>query len=149
MTKTMKTKGALLMMLIFSALVLVLSSCSEDDEPTDGVYGSNRDWTYTGEQVKFYIEGVEQSQVKEITVTSRHLPTEGENPPFPWYASTLKVKGLAPKGKITEINVDADVERFEGQTEVAGIQYSVSGEFTGSPFEHHSKMGIIVYLEKK
>ncbi len=135
---------------LFALLALsVISSCSNEDEPSYGHYGSNRDWTYNAEQIQFYIDGKVQNQINEITVVSKQLDTEGENPPFPWYDTTLKVNGLVSKDKIIEINVKADIEHFEGQTEVAGIQYSVSGEFTGSPFEHHSKMGIIVYLEKK
>lgn len=141
----MKFLYILLTFLTFS----IFSSCSNEDEPTTDRYGSNRDWTYSGEQVKFYIDGMEQSQVEEITVVSKQLDIEGENPAFPWYATTLKVKGLLSKNKIFEIEVLADVERFEGTTTLNGVEYNVTGIYTGSPFDYYKDMGIIVNLNKK
>lgn len=130
-------------------IMLFFSSCSNHDEPSPSNEGSPRDWTYLNDQIKFYIDDVEQTSVSEITVRSLQLKTEGENPPFPWYSTTLKVKGLLPKNKIFEIEILADVERFEGTTSVNGIEYDVTGEYTGSPFEHYKDMGIIVNLNKK
>lgn len=130
-------------------MLFFFSACSSLDEPATDRYGSNRDWPYSGEQVKFYIDGTEQPQVKEVTVVSRQLDTEGENPPFPWYATTLKVSGLLPKNKIFEIEVLADVERFEGTTNLEGVEYNVTGIYTGSPFDYYKDMGIVINLNKK
>lgn len=127
----------------------ILSSCSNEYEPTTERYGSNRDWTYSKDQVKVYIDDVEQTQVKEITVVSRQLDTEGENPPFPWYETTFKVKGLVSKNKIFEIKAFADVERFEGTTTIKGVEYNVTGVYTGSPFAYYKNMGIVINLNKK
>lgn len=137
--------------LYFLAITIftVLASCSKDEEVTLDRYGSNRDWPYDSSQIEFYIDGVEQPQVTEITVLSKQLHPEGDNPPFPWYETTLKVKGLLRKNKIFNIVVLSDVERFEGTTTLNGIEYDVTGVYTGNPFHHHTEMGIIVNLNKK
>ena len=130
-------------------LMISFSSCSNQDEPSPGNEGSPRDWTYGKEQVQFYIDNVEQTSVSEITVRSLQLEGSGDNDVFPWYDATLKVKGLLPKNKVFNIQVLADVERFEGSTVYDGIEYNVTGEYTGNPFEHYKDMGIIIYLVKK
>ena len=130
-------------------LMMSFSSCSNQDEPSPGNEGSPRDWTYGKEQVQFYIDNVEQTSISEITVRSLQLKGPGDNDEFPWYDATLKVKGLLPKGKVFNIQVMADVERFEGSTVYDGVEYNVTGEYTGNPFEHYKDMGIIVYLVKK
>ena len=130
-------------------LMMSFSSCSNQDEPSPGNEGSPRDWTYGKEQVQFYIDNVEQTSVSEITVRSSQLEGSGDNDVFPWYDATLKVKGLLPKGKVFNIQVMADVERFEGSTVYDGVEYNVTGEYTGNPFEHYKDMGIIIYLVKK
>ena len=128
---------------------MALPSCSNQDEPSPDNEGSPRDWTYGKEQVQFYIDNLEQTSVSEITVRSLQLEGSGDNKVFPWYDATLKVKGLLPKNKVFNIQVMADVERFEGSTVYDGVEYNVTGEYTGNPFEHYKDMGIIVYLVKK
>ncbi len=130
-----------------SMLILLMSSCSIQGEPSPTNEGSPRDWVYGKDQVKFYINDIEQTLVTGITVRSLQLPNFG-NSNFPWYDTTLKVKGLLPKGKLFNIEVKADVERFEGSTVYQGIEYDVTGVYTGSPFEHYKDMGIIVYLKE-
>ncbi|MBD5356034.1 MAG: hypothetical protein HDR88_03375 [Bacteroides sp.] len=130
--------------------MLLLSACGDNDEPSSLKNGSPRDWSYTNSQVKFYINNVEQTSVSEITVSSTQLTDFGDASIFPWYDTTLRVKGLfSNKKKIFNINVKADVERFEGITVLEGTEYDVTGEFTGDPFEHYTKMGIVVYLTEK
>ncbi len=130
-------------------LMLVLSACSNQDEPSSANEGSSRDWTYGKDQVEFYINGVEQTSVYEITVRSLRLKDCGRIDAFPWYYVTLKVKGLLPKDKVFNIQVGADIDRFEGSTIYNGIEFNVTGIYTGSPFEHYKDMGIKVYLEEK
>lgn len=130
------------------SVMMLLTACSNTDEPTVSGYGSPRDWTYGNDQIHFYINGVEQTSVSEITVSSTQHTNVLNNDVFPWYDTTLKVKGLLSKNKIFNIQVDADIERFEGTTVYDGVEYNVTGEYTGDPFEHYSKMGIIVYLIK-
>ncbi|MBD5307499.1 MAG: hypothetical protein HDS14_07740 [Bacteroides sp.] len=130
-------------------LMISFSSCSNQDEPSPVNEGSPRDWSYGKEQVQFYIDNVEQTSVSEITVRSLQLEGSGDNDVFPWYDATLKVKGLLPKNKVFNIQVLADVERFEGSTVYDGVEYNVTGEYTGNPFEHYKDMGIIIYLVKK
>lgn len=132
-----------------SLLMLLVSACGDNDEPSNGKTGSPRDWTYGKEQVKLYINNVEQTSVSEITVRSVQLDNWGDTSVFPWYDVTLKVKGLLPKNKVFNIKVGADVERFEGTTIYEGREYNVTGVYTGDPFEHYTKMGIIVYLNEK
>lgn len=129
-------------------ILLVISSCSNEVEPPTNHYGSNRDKTYNADEVKFYIDGELQTQVQSIMTYSKQLDTEGSNPPFPWYYTTLNVKGLTKKGKIFKIYVYSDVDRFEGETEIKGVKYAVTGEFTGNPFEYFSRWEIIVHLNK-
>ncbi len=130
-------------------LMLVLTACSNNDEPSPINEGSPRDWSFGKDQVEFYVNGVEQSSVTEITVRSLQLEGCGDNAAFPWYDVTLKVKGLLPKNKVFNIQVDADIDRFEGTTIYNGIEYNVTGIYIGSPFEHYKDMGIKVYLEEK
>ncbi len=134
---------------LFVSILISLSSCNKEDEPSPDNEGSPRDWTYLNDQIKFYIDNVEQVSISEITVRSLQLKASNDDFSFPWYSTTLKVKGLLPKDKILEIEVLADVERFEGTTSINGIDYDVTGEYTGSPFEHYKDMGIIVNLNKK
>ena len=44
------------------------------------------------------------------------------------------------------MTVFSDIDSFEGTAEVQGKTYTVKGEFTGDPFEHYTKQGLIVYF---
>ncbi len=126
-------------------LMLVLTGCSHNEEPPY-VTGSPRDWTYEKEQIKFFINNVEQS-VSKITVRSIGLNAPVDQ--FPWYVQTLSIVGLLKGNKVFKIQVEADVDRFEGTTIYNNKEYNVTGIYTGSPFEHYKDMGIIIYLEEK
>ncbi len=137
-------------LICFSLLMmLLLSTCGNQDEPSPANEGSPRDWPYEKNQVEFYINGVEQNSISEITVRSLQLKDCGDNEAFPWYDVTLKVKGLLKKNKVFNIQVKADIDRFEGTTVYKGIEYNVTGIYTGNPFYHYKDMGIKVYLEEK
>ena len=133
-------------------MVVGLMCACDKDEPThpESSYVSPRDWTYGKNQIEFYINGIEQSSVSEITVKTYDFESGYLTPDvFPWYYQTLYVKGLTGKNKIFTIDIRSDVERFEGETVYDGTEYDVTGEFTGDPFEHYSKMGVIVRLTSK
>ncbi len=130
-------------------LMLVLTACSNNDEPSPVNEGSPRDWTFGKDQVELYINGVKRTSVSEITVRSLQLEGCGDIEAFPWYDVNLKVKGLLPKNKVFNIHVLADIDRFEGSTVYNGIEYDVTGIYTGNPFYHYKDMGIKVYLEEK
>lgn len=130
-------------------MMLILSACGNQDEPSPTNEGSPRDWPYEKNQVEFYINGVEQNSISEITVRSLQLEDCGDNDAFPWYDVTLKVKGLLKKNKVFNIQVKADIDKFEGTTVYKGIEYNVTGIYTGNPFYHYKDMGIKVYLEEK
>lgn len=127
--------------------MLIISSCNTPDEPSPTNEGSPRDWTYEKDQIEFYIDGVKQTSVSEITVKSLQLKECGNNAAFPWYDATLRVKGLLSKNKTFTIQVKADIDRFEGSTIYNETEYNVYGVYTGNPFEHYKDMGIIVNLE--
>ena len=135
--------------ILLSILFLsVIHSCSNEVEPPADPYGGVRDLPFNAEQVKFYIDGELQTQVQSITPHSKPLTNE-HNTTFPWYYTTLHVKGLIKKGKIFKINVYSDVDRFEGETEIKGVKYAVTGEFIGNPFEYFiTGWEIIVHLNK-
>ncbi len=116
-------------------LMLVLSACSCNDEPSPINEDRPRDWTYGKFQVEFYINGVEQTSVSEITVRSLQLEGCGNNDVFPWYNVTLKIKGLLAN-KVFVIQVGADIDRFQGSTIYNGIEYNV----TGDTQENHSTL---------
>ncbi len=132
-----------------TVLMLILVACGGEDEPSPFNEGSPRDWAFEKNQVEFYINGVEHTSVSEITVRSLQLEDCGKIDAFPWYDVTLKVKGLLKKNKIFSIQVLADIDRFEGTTVYNGVEYDVTGEYTGNPFEHYKDMGIKVYLQEK
>lgn len=138
-----------LLYFLFVSIIISLSSCDKEDVPSPDNEGSPRDWTYLNNQIKFYIDEVEQTSISEIKVRSLQLKASNNDSSFPWYATTLKVKGLLSKNKIFEIEVLADVERFEGTTTLEGVEYNVTGVYTGSPFDHYKDMGIVVNLYKK
>ena len=64
----MKSKFCYLVALV---VMMVMTACSSD-EPSTGLQGSPRDWTYTGEQVEFYINGVTAStfRIREPILSS-------------------------------------------------------------------------------
>ncbi|MBD5263349.1 MAG: hypothetical protein HDS39_04680 [Bacteroides sp.] len=133
--------------IFLSIIPLTLLSCTNNDEPSYKREGSPRDWTYGKDQVKFFINNIEQSSVSQITVSSIQLEPTIDS--FPLYEQTLEVKGLLANHKTLNIKVEADIDRFEGTTVYNNIEYNVTGNYTGSPFEHYKYQGIIVYLEEK
>ena len=145
-------KQKLFSLSILLMMVVGLMCSCDKDEPSEGsdTYASPRDWTYGKGQIQFYIDGVDQTSVSEITLKTNDLGPRFSKPDvFPWYYQTLYVKGLTGKNKIFTIDIRSDVERFEGATVYDGTEYDVTGEFTGDPFEHYSKMGVIVRLTSK
>lgn len=132
-----------LFLILFTGLLFFSCSHEEDEFPT-GTSGSLRDWRYSADQVRFYIDGVQQTSVSEIEVRSSRR--EDSTNEFPMYNTTLKITGLPKKGKVFYITVVSSLETFEGKTLYQGVEYNVTGEFTGDPFEHYSKQGIIVNL---
>ena len=131
-------------------MAISFNACIDEDDPTQDISGSPRDWTYLQNQVQVYVDGDLQTSVTEITVHSK--PVDGylmDDIYFPQYDSTLKIKGLPKKGKTTNITVRAGIDDFEGSTEINGTNYSVTGQFTGDPLTHYSKQGIIVYLTRR
>ena len=125
-------------------MMLVLVACGKDEPSVGGQHGSPRDWTYTN--VDFQIDGVKITSVSEITCDSRQIVYDPvpEDPYFPWYAMTLKVKGLEKKNKVTNIYVDADVDRFEGEVTLSGVDYDVTGYWIGNPFSDLPENTVIV-----
>lgn len=134
--------------LVLSLTVLLFCiSCSKNDEPSIEDEGSPRDWTYTKDNVQVYIDGVRQASVTEITVKSIQL-TDEEEETNPLYDTTLKIKGLEKKNKITNIKVESTIDTFKGTVTYKGSNYVVSGEYVGDPFRtHYSELGIIVNLD--
>lgn len=139
-----------LIYILFILIIPFCVSCTNEDEPSPANEGSPRDWTYSGDNVKVYIDNNLQVTVSELSVHSIQL-TSGEEAIYnPLYDSTLKIKGLLKKDKITNISVMSTLDDFEGITNINGVEYNVSGKYIGNPFEtHYSDLGIVVYLNSK
>lgn len=131
--------------------LITFASCKENDEPNNDPSGSPRDWTYYADKGKaaVYINGVEQTSVSEISVSSKPLQGEYIDGVYhPLYDMTLKVVGLPKKGKTAIIKVVSGLEEFEGETEIQDIKYKVTGRFDGDPLDHWTKNSITVYLSQ-
>lgn len=139
-----------LLYILFALLSLLCSSCTNEDEPSPANEGSPRDWTYSGDNVKVYIDNNPQTTVSELRVLSLQLTSGEESIYNPLYDTTLKIKGLLKKDTVTDISVISTLDDFEGITNINGVEYNVSGEYVGNPFEtHYSDLGIVVYLNSK
>lgn len=130
--------------------ILGLNSCEKIDFSDYRTEGSNRDWTYSKDQVSIYIDGVKQTSVSELTVVSYHTSNEWMKEHEPYLFETkFKIKGLLKKNKTTVIEVIANLDSFIGTTVINNIKYNITGEYTGDCFDHYSKFGVIIYLEKQ
>ncbi len=136
--------------ILFMLVASFCSSCTNEEEPSLANEGSPRDWTYKGDNVKVYIDNNLQNTVSELRVHSLQLTSGEEAINNPIYDTTLKIKGLLKRDKITDISVISTLDDFEGITNINGVEYDVSGEYIGNPFEtHYSDLGIIVHLNSK
>ena len=137
---------------IFALLMmLTLGACSNNDEPiyANSGMGSNRDWTYYPEQISVYIDGILQTQVQEITPLSYQMTAKDKEANYPYYYNTVfKIKGLVKKNKVTEITTKANIDDFEGFAIIKGIEYKVSGHFTGNPFHLPEEMGVEIHIDQ-
>lgn len=97
-------------------LTFICYSCKSDDEPSLANEGSMRDWKYPAANVKVYKDGEIQSSVTEITVRSLQLSSGEEAIYNPQYDTTLKIKGLQKKNKITHVRVHSTIDDFTGAT---------------------------------
>ena len=136
------------LVVILAALpVLCFVSCEKDDGSSffSGA-GSIRDWKYYEGQFEVYIDGMLDKNITEIAVSSTPLPW-GSPQKDEWeYITNLNIKGLETKDKYSVVTVFSNIDYFEGITELGGKGYIVKGEFTGDPFEHYTKQGLIVYF---
>ena len=111
---------SILLFLFSVMMVSICVSCSNEEEPSPSNEGSPRDWTYTGDNVKVYINGEIQTRVKELRVRSIQLSSGEESISNPIYDTTLIIKGLSNSNKTTNIQVIATLDNFSGTTTIDG-----------------------------
>ena len=136
-----------LLMAMVAMPFLGFISCEKEDGSTffSGA-GSIRDWRYTDGQFEVYLNGVLDKNITEIVVSSTPLPANSPQKDEWDYITHLNIKGLVSKNKYTVVTVFSDIDSFEGAAEIDGKSYTVTGDFTGNPFHHYTKQGIIVYF---
>lgn len=140
----MKTKVFFLSLILLLGLGILPSCSSEDPIPNGG--GSYRDWRYSPEQCTVTIDGVKQTDFKEILVYSKQVANAQDGKPDIFY-TTFRIYDLVKGEKYSEISVYADWDKFAGNTVLNGKYYSVEGEFLGNPIENHnSKLGLVISL---
>ena len=83
---------SILLFLFSVMMVSICVSCSNEEEPSPSNEGSPRDWTYTGDNVKVYINGEIQTRVKELRVRSIQLSSGEESISNPIYDTTRIIK---------------------------------------------------------
>ena len=142
----MKKKNFLLVILMVLPLLSFISCEKDDGSSFFSGAGSLRDWRYGEGQFEVYFNGVLDANITEIVVSSTPVPANSPQKDEWDFLTNLNIKGLVSKNKYIVVTVFSDIDSFEGTAEINGKTYSVNGEFTGDPFEHFTKQGIIVYF---
>ena len=129
---------------VFAALLFI--SCDDKYEAPGVItpHSGPRDWTYDSNHSTVYIDGVENASVSEIRVTSKLINLDEKR-----YSSTLKIKGLKKKKKVTDVVVEYVPDTFEGVFEMDGTTYDVTGEFIGSPFIPDEAKIVVNFTSRK
>lgn len=136
-------------LLLTLLMIVICTSCSNDDIPHSKTNaGSLRDCTYSGDYLHVYIDGVLCSSVTEAKVDSDPIYDDQEQV-TDTFNSYLIIKGLEKKNKKTVLEVVSDFDTFYGSATINGIDYVVSGEFTGSVYVPYWEYGIIINLYSK
>lgn len=142
--KKIFSAGTALLIGLLTALLFI--SCDDKYEPTGVItpHSEPRDWTYDSNHSTVYIDGVEKTSVSEIRVTSELINLDEKR-----HSSTLKIKGLKKKNKVTDVVVEYVPDTFEGVFEMDGTTYDVSGEFIGSPFIPDEAKIVVNFTSRK
>lgn len=139
-------KKFLLMSMVAIPFLWFISCEKEDGSTFFSGAGSIRDWRYNEGQFEVYLNGVLDKNITEIVVSSTPLPANSPQKDEWDYITNLNIKGLVFKNKYTVVTVFSDIDSFEGAAEINGKSYTVTGDYTGNPFDHYTKQGIIVYF---
>lgn len=124
------------LLLIFS-LFAVFASCNGYDEYSSGHYASVSDGEYSGERLKFTIDGKPQS-VKSVSfeswyVDSEPIPSDDTTLLYPprktTYAAIVTIKGFPGKKDKVTIHTISDGRNIKGYTTIGSNRYSCIGQF--------------------
>lgn len=139
------------------AACIILAACS-DDQPSAPNSPSYRDGTFAGNQLTVTLDGQQCATASSVTLTSSLLdanlsPDKGPNdvsrPSDPTYTTTVTVTGFPKAGDKTSFVTVSNLRDFQGVTEIQGVEYEYTGEFTGGPLLHHDNQGLILKFTTK
>lgn len=142
--KKIFSAGTVLLIGLFASLLFISCNDKYDGPNTITLHTGPRDWTYDSNHSTVYIDGVEKTSVSEIRVTSKLINLDEKR-----YSSTLKIKGLKKKKKVTDVVVEYVPDTFEGVFEMDGTTYDVMGEFIGSPFIPDEAKIVVNFTSRK
>lgn len=136
-------------------LAMLFSACSEDDnyEPSYS-YSSHRDATYSGNRLVITLDGKPLTEVSSVSIHSRYLDTVyvqdsigNVTSNYPIFITEVFIKGFPCQKKAFLFRTVSDYDGFKGHTTVDMKNYHYTGEFTGDPFEHSDKQGLVLRME--
>lgn len=136
----------------------IFSSCQEDDEESQLIQFSYRDYTYQGKNLSVYLNGEELTTVGYVDVKSTMIHTNAD--PYrdpdkdvvsanPTYNSTIKIHGFPTINATSTFKTISDLMGFKGATSIENVDYEYIGEFTGDPLSGHEFQGLILQLTTK
>jgi hypothetical protein len=143
--------------MVLLLLSWIMVSC-DSDEPESAASFSYRDGVYSGSQLKVMVNGIDVTTVNSVTVTSAlkdaNVSTDkGQNdfnyPSNPTYNTTIKIVGFPKQGEVATFTTISDISGFTGETNINGIEYEYTGEFTGDPLMNHDNQGLILSMSTK
>lgn len=136
-------------------LAMLFSACGDDEgyEPAYS-YSSHRDGTYSGKRLEITLDGKPMTGVSSVSIKSRFLDAVYEydsignvTSNYPIFITEVFIKGFPCHKKAFLFRTVSDFDGFKGHTTVDMKNYRYTGEFTGNPFEHPDKQGLVLRME--
>ena len=133
----------LLILVMTMTITPAITSCGDNDEPASANSPSYRDGIYTGQYLKFTINGDSTIAIKSVSLSSTLLSTNATTPSDssiagstnPEYSTTVTLNGYPKRKSKTKFTTKSDLSGFYGTTTINGVTYDYVGEFIGDPLE--------------
>ena len=138
----------LLILVMTMTITPAITSCGDNDEPASANSPSYRDGIYTGQYLKFTINGDSTIAIKSVSLSSTLLSTNATTPSDssiagstnPEYSTTVTLNGYPKRKSKTKFTTKSDLIGFYGTTTINGVTYDYVGEFIGDPLEGYNAL---------